>query len=133
MAEIARDYHMRLQQDESGGKSPGAREADIARALNTIERRVQPERAVELGNEITYEECEFALRFSKSTSAPGLDGLTYEMWKTLHARFTEDSRHEDRDAFDVLAVLVAAFRDVQLYGVCETTGFTDGWIHLLYG
>ncbi|KAJ3008140.1 hypothetical protein NUW54_g3267 [Trametes sanguinea] len=62
--------------------------------------------------EISYDECELALNSAKVGTAPGRDGLPYEVWKTLHARFIEDSRHEDRECFDVMKLLHALLTKV---------------------
>lgn len=133
MAEMARDYHDNLQKDslEEERLSPN-REAAIVSALDAIKARVSEDQAEQLGQELTWDECEIALRFSKSGSAPGLDGLPYDLWKTLHARFVEDSRHDDRTPFDVLMLLMSVFRDVKRYGVCETACFADGWMCPIY-
>lgn len=133
MAEMARDYHDNLQKDslEEERLSPN-REAAIVSALDAIKARVSEDQAEQLGQELTWDECEIALRFSKSGSAPGLDGLPYDLWKTLHARFVEDSRHDDRTPFDVLMLLMSVLRDVKRYGVCETACFADGWMCPIY-
>ncbi|EIW60974.1 uncharacterized protein TRAVEDRAFT_86246, partial [Trametes versicolor FP-101664 SS1] len=73
-----------------------------------------------------------ALRFSKSGTAPGKDGIPYEVWKTLSARFTEDSRHEGRPVFDVLRLIRAALLDIQNHGVATKSPFADGWMAPIY-
>ncbi|RPD55590.1 DNase I-like protein, partial [Lentinus tigrinus ALCF2SS1-7] len=132
MAELARTHHMNLQKDDPNAKGLNEREADIQRVLSAVDAHLNEEQVIELDGEVTYEECEIALRYAKSASSPGLDGITYEVWKTLHARFTEDSRYPDRTKFDALGVLHAAFLDVQRFGVAPTSQFTDGWMCPIY-
>ncbi|KAI0758784.1 hypothetical protein C8Q74DRAFT_1209671 [Fomes fomentarius] len=96
MAEMARKYHNNVQKDDSDRKSPNEREADIVTVLNSLNASINVNQAAELGGEITYEECEDSLRFSKNGSAPGRDGIPFELWKVLHDRHREDSRHTDR-------------------------------------
>ncbi|KAI0743385.1 Endonuclease/exonuclease/phosphatase, partial [Daedaleopsis nitida] len=132
MADLAREYHLRLQRDSPDSRPAEQREVDIARVLDAIDVSINNEQAAEMSEEISYAEVDFALRHSKSTSAPGVDGITYDVWKTLHARCVEDSRHEDREVFDVLGLLVTVFRDTQENGVSAKSGFTDGWMCPIY-
>ncbi|KAL1751054.1 Endonuclease/exonuclease/phosphatase, partial [Schizophyllum commune] len=131
MAELARKYHRDLQKDDRE-VAQDVREAAIKEALQSVESRLSEEQREELAHMPTRDELEEALKFSKNGSAPGLDGIPYEMWKVLNDRFIEDSRHEGRPTFDVLALVLAAFQDIYLYGVCEDTSFTDGWMCPLY-
>ncbi|KAI5824634.1 hypothetical protein K523DRAFT_221703, partial [Schizophyllum commune Tattone D] len=131
MAELARKYHRDLQKDEQETHQD-TREAAIREALQSIEKRLSEEQSEELAHMPTREELEDALKFSKSGSAPGLDGIPYEMWKVLNDRFIEDSRHEGRPTFDVLELVLTAFQDIYIHGVCADTRFTDGWMCPLY-
>ncbi|CDO71547.1 hypothetical protein BN946_scf184911.g17 [Trametes cinnabarina] len=128
MAEMARNYHDGVQRDGPEVTSGDQRENDIQTALASLDAKVSPCQAAELGASIDRDDCELALKYSKVGTAPGKDGIQYEVWKTLHERFKEDSRHEARTAFDVLAILAAAFSDVQTYGVCSTVPFAEGWM-----
>ncbi|KAL1940025.1 hypothetical protein VTO73DRAFT_9360 [Trametes versicolor] len=134
MADMAKTHYDGIQKDGPEIPSPERREADIRIALESVKRPVSDEDREELAAVIQREECELALQTAKSGTAPGLDGIQYEVWKTMHARFVEDSRHPTRTggAFDVLAILTAAFEDIQKHGVCEGTGFADGWMSPIY-
>ncbi|KAH9852797.1 Endonuclease/exonuclease/phosphatase, partial [Lenzites betulinus] len=132
MAEMAREHHENLQWDEEGLPFPQQREECIQEALASIDRLLNDDQMAELGASITYEDCELALRFSKSATAAGLDGIQYEVWKTMHARYTEDKRHEGRPAFDVIKILTCAYRDVQIHGVAPGIPFADGWMAPIY-
>ncbi|KAJ3002608.1 hypothetical protein NUW54_g5756 [Trametes sanguinea] len=132
MAEMARNYHDRVQMDEEDVPPPEEREVCIRTALESLDVAISTEQADEMAAEITYEECEIALKFSKSGTAPGLDGIPYELWKTLHARFTENSRHEGRESFDVVKILHRALRDVQAHGVMPGACFAEGWMAPIY-
>ncbi|KAI0822595.1 Endonuclease/exonuclease/phosphatase, partial [Trametes gibbosa] len=132
MAEMVRAHHDNLQWDEDGLPFPERRDECIEEALASIDRRLDDTKTADLAALITYEECKIALRFSKSATAAGLDGFQYEIWKTLHARYVEDNRHEGQPAFDVLKILTNAFRDVQLHGVAPGVPFSDGWMAPIY-
>ncbi len=132
MAEMARLHHMNVQRDDPGSKAASEQEVDIETALSSLNERVSQTEALELGGEITYEEILLSLRFSKNGSSPGLDGVPFELWKTLHARYIEDSRHRGRTCFDVVRLLRAAFEDVRIHGIDLTTSFARGWIAPIY-
>ncbi len=132
MAAMARTHHMNVQRDDEQVKSAEERETDIIAALNSLDAEVTEEQATELGDEITYEEILLSLRFSKNGSSPGLDGLPFEFWKTLNARYVEDSRFPERMAFDVVLLLRTAFEDINKHGVDEHTSLARGWIAPIY-
>ncbi|KAI1783678.1 Endonuclease/exonuclease/phosphatase, partial [Ganoderma leucocontextum] len=132
MADLARHHHNEIQQDGPDVKPEEERAADIQMALNNVPASLVGDDAESVGKEISREECELALRFSKSGSAPGLDGIPYEVWKTLHERYKEDSRHEGRETMDVMLLLHSAFRDIQAHSVCASTPFAEGWMAPIY-
>ncbi len=132
MAEMARTHHMNVQRDDATVKPPHERQADITIALDSLETKVNEAQSEELGKEISYEECVLSLRFAKNGTSPGLDGVPFEFWKSLHARYIEDSRFTNREHFDVMYLLRAAFEDIRLYGVDPKTRFASGWIAPIY-
>ncbi|OSC98506.1 DNase I-like protein [Trametes coccinea BRFM310] len=132
MAEMARRHHDDLQQDERGLPQGNDREECIRAALESLDAKLSNDQAEDMGAEITYNECMLALRFSKSGTAPGKDGIPYEVWKTLNDRFIEDSRHENRAVFDVVKLLHLAIRDVQRHGVAASVPFAEGWMAPIY-
>ncbi|KAM5543384.1 hypothetical protein V8D89_002969, partial [Ganoderma adspersum] len=132
MADMARTHHIDVQRDEPGMRAPERRERDIQTALDSIRSTVSAEQAAMLGTTIGREDCESALRFSKNGTSPGIDGIQFEVWKTLDTRFIEDSRYNNRQTLNVLAILQAAFEDIQTYGVCENVPFAEGWISPIY-
>ncbi len=132
MAEMARRHHMNVQKDEPDSKHPDERETDIRTALDSLDVTVTGTQGADLGGEITYEEVAMSLRFSKNGTAPGIDGMPFEVWKTLHARHTEDLRFPDRPNFDLVLLLKEAFEDMRTHGVDESTSFAQGWIAPIY-
>lgn len=132
MAEMARAHHDDVQKDGDDVTAAPQRERDIVAALESITTRISEQQAADMGATISRDDCDLALKFAKTGTAPGLDGIQYEVWKTLHARYVEDARHPSKVAFDVLELLRAAFDDVQMHGVCESTGFAEGWMSPIY-
>ncbi len=132
MAAMARTHHMNVQRDGEGVRPAEQREEDIRTALNSLETKATRAQADELGAVITYEECALSLRFARNGTSPGLDGIPFELWKTLHARHVEDGRFTDRPNFDVVRLLTAAFEDMRVHGVDPRTPFAQGWIAPIY-
>ncbi|KAL7282742.1 hypothetical protein ACG7TL_004216 [Trametes sanguinea] len=132
MAHLARTHYDGVQRDGPEVVEQTQRERDITEVLGAIDARLTDQQHEEVSLGLTYEECSKALKCAKNGTAPGLDGIQYEVWKVIHARFIEDSRHEERTKFDVLAVLSEAFADVQAHGVAKGTHFTDGWMCPIY-
>ncbi|OSD03160.1 DNase I-like protein, partial [Trametes coccinea BRFM310] len=132
MADLAKAHFDGVQRDGPEVTTGDLREQDIAEVIGAIEMSLTGDQQTEMGEELSYDEAEKALKHAKNGTAPGLDGIQYEVWKTMHARFVEDARFEERSKFDVLAVITEAFVDVQRHGVAEGLSFTDGWICPIY-
>ncbi len=132
MAKMARRHHMDVQRDDPSAKAANEREADITIALDSLDASLTEDQAEKMGEAFTYEECERSLRFAKNGTAPGLDGIPFEFWKALHARYIEDKRFPDRANFNVMELLTAAFEDARIHGVSTRTSFAHGWIAPIY-
>ncbi len=132
MADMARTHHINVQKDSQDHPPPADREADILEALSNLDTQVSADQASTLSGVITYDDCRSALRRTKNGSAPGMDGIPYELWKALLARYVEDSRFPQRQGFDPLKLMEAAFEDIRLHGVCSRTSFALGWIAPIY-
>ncbi|OJT08964.1 Transposon TX1 uncharacterized 149 kDa protein [Trametes pubescens] len=132
MAEIAMKHHDNIQKDGEDVTPPAARERDIRTALGSITSKIDESQAALMGAPVAWEDVELSLRFAKAGTAPGLDGIQYEVWKTAHARFVEDSRHTERTKLDVVKLLTAAYEDVRIHGVCESTKLAEGWMSPIY-
>ncbi|KAI1784598.1 hypothetical protein LXA43DRAFT_976619 [Ganoderma leucocontextum] len=116
LAELARRHHGRIQKDGPDVKPEEACAEDIKTALDSIEVKLTDDEAETVGGDIEREECELSLWFSKSGSAPGLDGIPYEVWKTLHEHY-KDSRHEGPESMDVMLLLHSVFWDIEVHGM----------------
>ncbi|KAI9056338.1 DNase I-like protein, partial [Trametes sanguinea] len=132
MADLAKRHYDGIQCDGPEVTSGAQRERDVATALAHVKSRVEGEQAARMAAPLTRDELEVALHEAKNGTAPGLDGIQYEVWKTMDARYREDRRHRDRPTCDILAILHAAIRDVQEYGVEDGLGFTEGWMCPIY-
>ncbi|KAH9069529.1 hypothetical protein EDB83DRAFT_2205946, partial [Lactarius deliciosus] len=126
MAKLARDYHEGLQEQ---GIDPHQSSADYEEELIEALREIpqdqklldHPER--DENWKITPELVEKALHLSKNGSAPGMDGCTYKLWKTIKER-NDKSTKAGKRGFDIIKVLTIIFQDIQEHGVDERSGFS---------
>lgn len=131
MAELARDYHERLQK-LGLDTDPEEREQATTEVLNKIDKVLTEEQAEEVGKELEREEIEFSLKHSKNGSSAGINGLPYEFWKSQADIYRQDSRQEGTDRFDILGLLLLAYNDLRNHGVDKTTKFAEGWMCPIY-
>ncbi|KAI9065872.1 DNase I-like protein, partial [Trametes sanguinea] len=132
MAEMAGKHYDGIQVDGPDVTAGRQREDDMRAALEKVKRKATEQQAEEMAEDISREDVEAALNHAKMGTAPGLDGIQYEVWRTMMARCKEDARHEERRPADVVEVLRRAMSDIQDYGVCEGTHFADGWVAPIY-
>ena len=88
MMELARDYNNNIQ-DVVPIVSPEICEAKIELALGEVDRAVDINQSADLAAEISKAEIKEALKSTKNSSAPGLDGITYEFWKSFASLYDE--------------------------------------------
>lgn len=86
MAELARNYHDNLQRKEIRTQSPADRAADIERALDAIPapQKLENPDGSAMSRTATEAQVREAIRLSKNSTATGMDGCPYELWKTKH-------------------------------------------------
>jgi exonuclease III len=133
MAYIARDYHENLQRDgiKEGEEIESERELKIQHALSLIDTSPTNEQKEALGDLMTTDEVEEALKAAENGSSAGLDGITFEIWKhfeKIHSLRPEDSTEE---TFPVVDILTEVFNDVWIHGV-ENPDFAEGWMCPIY-
>ncbi|TFY52956.1 hypothetical protein EVJ58_g9721 [Rhodofomes roseus] len=133
MAELARDYHYNLQAEDisDGEGAQQAWEEAAMESLETIQAKLPEEGARELLMGRPKEEILEALRKAGTGRAAGLDGLPYEFWLALHDRWTQSSSKTPHK-LDCLDLLELVYADIDRYGVCQETGFAEGWMCPIY-
>jgi hypothetical protein len=115
MATMARNYHNKIQFDRRDTPNE-AREAVIETVLNRTARKTTPEQNEELKRQLTRTDIKNSLKLSANNKAPGLDGITYEVWKILDARY-ETAVSLEKPAFDVLSSLLTVYNDIESNGM----------------
>ncbi|KAI0027641.1 Endonuclease/exonuclease/phosphatase, partial [Vararia minispora EC-137] len=128
MARYARDYH-----DSRQNVVPNPSEQAILEQTESlrlfIERKLTPAEANEIDPLCDIASLTLALKKAKSSSAPGLDGIPYSLYQVLHSISVNT---KNRPKFEVVRILKAVHDDVILNGVAPGSGYTDGWLALLY-
>jgi hypothetical protein len=89
MAELAKDYHEKLQEDKNlPFKNEEEKTCTTTQLLNEIpESQKFPNYNNEIMTQLVTEEVvKTAIKSTKTGSTTGLDGCLYELWKTLNTR-----------------------------------------------
>ncbi|KAJ3728225.1 hypothetical protein C8R42DRAFT_572072, partial [Lentinula raphanica] len=130
MADMMRDHHNKIQHDEVD-PNPELREQAIQQVLGRVDSRIQEAHRQELTNQLTDNAVEEALRLSANHKAPGLNGISYEIWKTIHARYVNAAKQNTR-AFNIIQTLRRVFNDIETNGIAADTSFAESWMCPLY-
>jgi hypothetical protein len=72
-----------------------------------------------------------ALYASKTGSTASIDGIPYEVWKSLNEKHLDDKK-KDIPSFNIIKTLTIVINDVQKHGVDEQTDFLLGWMCPIY-
>lgn len=138
MAELAKTHHDQLQQ--AGPHHPeDVRQRAIDDALDTVDTFASNADKARLAQRLSQNEVREALKESATGKAAGLDGITYELWKTLASVKTTrkivirtPGKAPRASSFDYIKVITSVFNDIEKYGVLPGSSFADGWICPLY-
>ncbi|KAJ3999732.1 Endonuclease/exonuclease/phosphatase [Lentinula boryana] len=131
MAELAKEYHNNLQQLGIDDNRSLERNHAINDTLDEIKTAINNEQQEQLKGKFNPPEIREAVRLTKNNSAPGLDGVPYELFKTI-IRQCEEDKKVGNDTFDILMLMSAAFNDIAEYGIVEGSDFSDGWMCPIY-
>ena len=140
MAAMAKEYHDKLQYEEHGASNE-EREAEINETLNNLKTKLTNEEKSTMRQTVGREEIEAALNQANASSAAGLDGISFELWKQLAKAYKEyHPPQEELDPeieamkrpVDILSVFQCLFGDISIHGKSEGSPFADGWICPIY-
>ena len=133
MAELARNYHNNLQEQDIQPQNDADRIREIEDALRAIPDRQQledPNRS-QMNKTASITQVQEALKLTKNDTATGMDGCPYELWKALHQNHLERSQ-QNKKSFDINKTLTKIFQDIQEQGTEEGTSFALGWMCPIY-
>jgi hypothetical protein len=136
MANLVKEFYEKLQESEDGvEQNPLRWTENLEKVLGAIpeEQKIQPENGENpMANCLPRKTIEKALRLAANGRATGMDGLPYEIWKTLHAIHERTKENDNIESFDIIGVMTLVFWDIQEYGVDSRTNFALGWLCPLY-
>jgi hypothetical protein len=136
MANLARDFYEKLQDSKDGMEQhPLKWVENMEEVLGAIpeEQKLRKEDAESpMANQLPRETIEKVLRLAAGGRATGMDGLPYEIWKTLQSMYEQTKTNNAVYSFDIVGMITLVFWDVQEYGVDDKTKFTLGWLCPLY-
>jgi len=133
LTEIARTHHESLQTSDNCLETTVLDQIHLHGILRNIppEQKLPPVLKEELSNGISEDYVKQVLKKAKNSSATGLDGCPYELWKKLNERHVKAIKEEKR-SFDIIQTLTLVFRDIQSFGTDTNSKFADGWMCPLY-
>lgn len=125
MCDIAAKYHAALQQAPEHTTEKIKATKRLLKPVKAME--LSPEHKETLATYIKYEEVRQTIKKLPNGKAPGIDGLTYEFWKSF-----PEPREEDISRLpSVSGILTAVFNDIEEYGL-ENEEFNAGVMSLMY-
>ncbi|KAF5377136.1 hypothetical protein D9757_001831 [Collybiopsis confluens] len=135
MAELAGKYHRALQYADIPPEEP-ERKNHILATLEPIKQCLSEEQEELMAREITTNDVRQALKLSKNNSAPGLDGIPYEVYKSIKLNADNKNKSGDNNGdepkFEIETLMTAAYNDIVEFGIDETTTFSAGWMCPIY-
>jgi ribonuclease HI/exonuclease III/chemotaxis regulatin CheY-phosphate phosphatase CheZ len=125
MSEIASNYHRELQ---SAPKWTHEREIAMEKMEATIQVKLKPEDKIKFSNQVTEVEVREAIAQSKNGTSPGIDGITYEFYKSWPE---PKSGVTNENEPNITTILTKVYNDIETYGI-DVDAFTLGVMFLLY-
>lgn len=131
MAGVARDYYEQLQTDNAYPDMPQERRQEIIEeVVRHLNMEVPVDQREVLAELLTDDDILEALKSAALGKAAGMDGMIYELWKTLHLHSVMGE--EPGQVADVIKIFRTVFNDIEQNGVVPGTQFCVGWVCPLY-
>ena len=131
MAEIARDYHEKLQNiDRNTTEETNPQEMN--KVLDHIPRRLTVKQRSDLAKRVKRDDISEALANSANGKAAGMDGIPTELWKKLNDEYDPETDEASNTICDIIEVLMRVYNDIETHGVQPGSGFNDGWMCPIY-
>jgi exonuclease III len=136
MANLAKDFYEKLQENEDGmEQNPLKWVENVECVLGSIpeEQKIRLTHGDSpMADRLPRVTIEKALKLAAGGRATGMDGLPYEIWKSLNAIHERRKGSCKARSFDIVGMMTLVFWDIQEYGVDTKTKFTLGWLCPLY-
>ena len=132
MTDVAKRYHDTLQQINL----PNLTDPQCTEAQQRVLSEITPNQTLHDPNSplhslLTEDQVLRVLWDSKNGTATGLDGIPYELWKSLHDLHVQNTK-ANKPSFDVIKCLTLLYNDIQTHGTDPTTNFSAGWMCPIY-
>lgn len=132
MAALSRKYHDKLQQMNL----PEYNDPDCWSAREMVLQEIPQQQKLNdpdspLHHLITNEQTEKVLRASKNGTVTRLDGIPYELWKSLHSLHTNNTRL-NKPSFDVINCLRLVYNKIWTNRLNPYSTFPVDWMCLIY-
>ena len=134
MAQIARNYHEKLQQREQPPQhNQEENVALLEQLLDEIpnNQKLDNQQQTAMNWPITQDQVIRAINLTKNGTATGLDGCPYELWKTLNDIYGTTTRN-NQNGFDIIKTLTIVFNDIRNHIVDPRSDFAQGWMCPIY-
>lgn len=132
MAEIAGHYHDKLQHlDLPIYNDPNCQTARLQVLHEIPPTQVLNDNNSLLNQPLTEELVTCALLDSKNGTATGLDGIPYELWKTLHNLHVSYTK-TNKPSFNITRCFQIIYNEIQLTSSDPSAHFSEGWMYPLY-
>jgi exonuclease III len=130
MAEIAREYHNRIQ-SEGPHVNEAEREQAIKHTHEKIQRKLTNIQKAKMAQRISESDVIGAIMAASPGKAAGLDGLPAEIWKEMANERSAAEKKEPRPSPmppNITKILTTVFNDIEEKGIEPGTGFNEGWM-----
>lgn len=132
MAELTRNYHDGLQDAPIDPPVPDDyRAVKIEEAIASITVQPREEHRTALGARYSEDMVRHTIRVAPGGKASGIDGIPYELWRTLDDRYVR-RREAGEEAFNISLVLAELYNDISDHGLEHGSHFAKGWLCPLY-
>uniref|UniRef100_A0A0W0F9Z8 Reverse transcriptase domain-containing protein n=1 Tax=Moniliophthora roreri TaxID=221103 RepID=A0A0W0F9Z8_MONRR len=131
MANLAKCYYDKLQFKGRNEVPNKVRVEYIEKVLGRITQHLNEQDADRVNTLLTVEDVSEALKLSANGKAPGLDGIPYEVWRSLESRYHTNLKAE-MPSFNIILVLTYLLNNIKLYSKLPGTSFAESWMCPLY-
>ena len=113
MAQLAQNYHHNLLQ-AGLDTPPDERETVIAEVLASVhpEDTLPDADSTSMGSKLSEQDVLEALKSSKNGISTGINGLPYELWKTLHDKYETDAK-TNSPTINIVKALTKVYNDIE--------------------
>jgi hypothetical protein len=131
MVNIMREYHRNLQK-EAVHENEDQFVNDMNAYLEGLNlKKFSNNATAQMSKQIDQDEITGAIQNAKADSAPGLDGIPYNLWKKLLIEQRKDEKYGRQIRFNILEAFKEIFHNICKNELNPRSNFTEGWMCLI--